>query len=149
MNLLTGEFSNTLDDKGRVSIPAKLREKLPGNVLHLTRGMTRCVWVFTPEEWEKSAGQWMRNSNSSAKRRNDILHRFISPMQEVELDKAGRVMIPPSLRDYAGLIRDCLVVGAGASIEIWDQEQYRIYQDSIDGDFDEVLENMSSLDFYG
>jgi MraZ protein len=152
MNLLTGEFNNTLDDKGRVSIPAKLREKLPGNMLHLTKGpqgSNRCIWVFTPDEWEKSATRWMQSTAASAKRRSDMVHRFIGPMQDVEIDKAGRIMVPPSLRDYAGLTRECMVVGIGSSIEIWDLEQYRIYQDSIDGDFDEVMEDTSSIDFFG
>ncbi|MDR3336868.1 MAG: division/cell wall cluster transcriptional repressor MraZ [Treponema sp.] len=149
MNLLTGEFNNTLDDKGRVSIPAKLREKLPGNILHVTKGTNRCVWVFTPEEWERSYARWMQNQTYTAKRRNDILHRFIGPKQDAEIDKAGRIMIPQSLRDFAMLSKDCLVVGIGATIEIWDLEQYRMYQDSIDGDFEEILEETSSVDFYG
>jgi MraZ protein len=151
MDLLTGEHKNTLDDKGRVSIPARLREKLPGNVLHLTKGSQgshHCIWVFTPEEWEKAAARWMKSA-TSAKRRNDIVHRFIGPMQDVEMDKAGRLMIPPSLRDYAGLQRDCVVVGIGSTMEIWDDEQYRIYSESIDGDFDEEMEDTNPDEVYG
>jgi MraZ protein len=149
MNLLTGEFNNTLDDKGRVSIPARLREKLPGAVLHITKGTKCCAWVFTTDVWEKKATQWMQNDAMSVKRKNDILHRFVGPKQDVEIDRAGRIMIPPPLRDFAKLSKECVIVGIGETIEIWDEEQYRLYQNSIDGDFDEVMETTSSIDFYG
>ncbi|MDR1908983.1 MAG: division/cell wall cluster transcriptional repressor MraZ [Spirochaetaceae bacterium] len=148
-DILTGEFPVALDDKGRISIPVRLRDKVPGNLLHITKGTNRCLWVFPPEEWGRASARWMQNASMPAKRRNEILHRFISPMQEVEMDRTGRIMVPPSLRDYAGLTHDCFVVGIGASIEIWDTESYRSYQESIEGDFEEVMKDTSSDFFYG
>ena len=149
MNLLTGEYFNLLDEKGRISMPARLREKLPGNLLHLTRGNGRCIWVFPPEEWERYSGRWMRSSTQTAEQRSKMLHKFIAPMQDMEIDRAGRLMIPPSLRDYAGLSRDCVVAGIGDTIEIWDAERYRANQEAIDGDFNSLMAETSAADFFG
>jgi MraZ protein len=149
MDILSGEFFNTLDEKGRIGIPARLRERLPGNLLYITKGAEKCVWIFTPDEWDRSYELWMRNSAQSARRRSAVVHRFVAPRQDVEIDKAHRIMIPQSLREYAGLVRDCVVVGIGETIEVWDQEEYRRYQSSLDSEIDEVMSETSSADFYG
>jgi MraZ protein len=148
MNLLTGEFKNTLDDKGRVSIPAKLREGLQKNTLILTKGIEHCVWLLPPEQWEKVSSTLMQSGSLSMKKSNLVHHRFIVPAQELEIDKAGRVAIPQSLRDFAGLSRDCVILGNGKSIEIWDTEQYHSYQDANEEHLMEVLEEMGPVDLF-
>ncbi|GHV17876.1 transcriptional regulator MraZ [Spirochaetia bacterium] len=148
MNPLTGEFQNVLDDKGRASIPAKFREALPGNTLVLTKGIEHCVWLLPPEQWETVSANLMKTSSLSVKETNKISHRFIVPAQEAEIDKLGRVAIPQSLRLYAGLNRDIVVLGNGKNIEIWDTEQYRAYLDGNEDTLMDVLDKMGPIDLY-
>jgi MraZ protein len=91
----------------------------------------------------------MKSASLSTKESNNIRHRFITPSQEGEIDKAGRIAIPQTLRDHARLSKDCLILGVGTSIEIWDAEQYQAYQNSIEANLDDVLDKMSSADLFG
>ncbi|MDR0553794.1 MAG: division/cell wall cluster transcriptional repressor MraZ [Treponema sp.] len=127
MNLLTGEYSNTLDEKGRVSLPSHLREELPGNTLVMTKGIENCLWLFSPEQWEKTAGNLMNQATLSLEKLSLVQHRFIAPAKMVEIDKIGRIAVPQRLRDFAGLNKDCIIMGMGKFIEIWDIERYDAY----------------------
>ncbi|MCI6827436.1 MAG: division/cell wall cluster transcriptional repressor MraZ, partial [Spirochaetia bacterium] len=121
MNLLTGEYKNTLDDKGRFLFPAKLRSALSSNVLIVTQAIVdRCLWLFTPEEWEKISSKLMDNASPFSAKNRLIMRSFISPAQEIEFDKAGRLSIPQSLREYASLSKDCIVLGVNKYLELWD-----------------------------
>src|SRR5512138_2385936 len=97
MELLTGEFRNTLDDKGRVSLPARLRTELPGNILVLTQGVDRCLWLFPPEQWKTLSRKLMETTSPFQARARLVQRRIIAPAQEVEIDKAGRIAVPQSL----------------------------------------------------
>ena len=101
MNLLTGEYGNTLDEKGRISFPAKLRSEINQNVLVITRGLDCCLWIFTPDEWTQLKNKLMSSASLFNEKNRMVLRRFIAPAQEVEFDKAGRISIPHSLREYA------------------------------------------------
>lgn len=138
MELLTGEFNNTLDEKGRVSIPSRLREQLPGNTLIVTKGIERCVWLLPPEQWEKVSITLLKITSLSMKKSNLILHRFIVPAQEVEIDRTGRIAVPQSLREFAGLTKNCAILGKGKSIEIWDTERYQTFLE----DNEELVKNI-------
>ena len=121
MNLLTGEYKNTLDDKGRFLFPAKLRSALSSNGLIVTQAIVdRCLWLFTPEEWEKISSKLMDNASPFSAKNRLIMRSFISPAQEIEFDKAGRLSIPQSLREYASLSKDCIVLGVNKYLELWD-----------------------------
>ncbi|MDR1373832.1 MAG: division/cell wall cluster transcriptional repressor MraZ [Treponema sp.] len=148
MDFLTGEFNNTLDDKGRVSIPSRLREKLQENILILTKGIDDYVWLLPPEKWEKVSSTLIKNTSLSLKKASQVQHHFIVPAQEAELDKSGRVAIPQSLREYAGLTRDCVILGSGESLEIWDTRRYQAYQDSSEDTLMDVLEEMGPVDLF-
>jgi MraZ protein len=148
MDLLTGEYNNTLDDKGRISIPAKLRERLAGNTLVLTKGNESCVWLITPEDWPRVAENLMRSSTLSMKKLDLIQRRFIAPKVEVEFDKLGRVAVPQSLRIHAKLNRDCIILGTGRSLEIWDAGEYQAYLNSNEETLRDVLEELGPIDLY-
>jgi MraZ protein len=148
VDLLTGEFNNTLDDKGRVSIPSRLREKLQENVLILTKGIDDCVWLLPPEKWEKVSSTLIKNTSLSLKKASQVQHHFIVPAQEAEIDKSGRVAIPQSLREYAGLTKDCVILGSGESLEIWDTRRYQAYQNSSEDTLMDVLEEMGPADLF-
>ena len=155
MALLKGEYPATLDEKGRVSIPARIREGIPNNVLILTRSMVEaCVWAFTPENHEKVTESlrnfWSVNANMPMTlRQKDMFdHRVSFSASEVEIDKTGRIMIPSKFRDHAGLARDCVVVGSGIRIDIWDAARYAEYEQRADEQLEAVLEKMGPLNLF-
>ena len=155
MAQLRGEYQATLDEKGRVSIPARFREGIPHSVLVLTKGMFEaCIWAFTPENQEKITESlrnfWSANANMPmTPRQKDMFdHRVSFFTSEVEIDKTGRIMIPPKFREYAGLSRDCIVASDGIRIEIWDTGRYAEYEQKVEEQFETVLEKMGPLNLY-
>ena len=148
MNLLTGEYKNTLDDKGRFLFPAKLRSALSSNVLIVTQAIVdRCLWLFTPEEWEKISSKLMDNASPFSAKNRLIMRSFISPAQEVEFDKAGRLSIPQSLREYASLSTDCIVLGVNKYLELWDSSSYNAYLSENEANLLEASEELNSISF--
>ena len=111
MNLLTGEYNNTIDEKGRISFPVKLRAAIDQNVVVVTKGLERCLWLFTLEEWESFQTKLMSNASMMKRSSLNVIRHFVAPAQSVEFDKSGRISIPQSLREYAGLSKDCTILG--------------------------------------
>ena len=153
--MLRGEYPATLDDKGRVSIPARFREGISHNVLVLTKSMFEsCIWAFTPENQEKVTenlrNYWSANSNMpmTPKQKDMFDHRVSFFTSIAEVDKTGRIVIPQKFRDYAGLVRDCMITSDGVRIEIWDAVRYAEYEQRVDEQFDTVLEKMGPLNLY-
>jgi MraZ protein len=145
MNLLTGEFRNTLDEKGRLSLPARLRGELPGNVFVLTQGVDACLWLFPPEQWTALSGKIMEKASPFAARARLVQRRILAPAQEVEVDKLGRISIPQSLREFAGLAKDCVILGITKYLEIWDGESYRKYLEENESEFLAAAEDLGGL----
>ena len=123
--MFLGTHSPRLDDKGRLILPAKFREQLEPGVV-VTRGQERCLYVFAVEEFERMAEQ-LRRAPVTSKQVRDYSRVFLSGASDEQLDKQGRITIPPVLRTYAGLVRDCAVIGAGQRIEIWDAAAWDTY----------------------
>lgn len=148
MKLLTGEYNNTMDEKGRLSFPSKLRTELNQNVLIVTASyMDHCLQLFTTEEWEIIKGRLMASASPFNKKNLNVLRRFIAPAQEVEFDKAGRLSIPQSLREYAGLSKDCTVLGIDRFIEVWDSEKYREYLANSEEEFADAADELKDICF--
>ncbi|NLK46842.1 MAG: division/cell wall cluster transcriptional repressor MraZ [Treponema sp.] len=147
MELLTGEYRNTLDEKGRILFPTRLRNELTGNVLVLTQALDKCLWLFTPEEWKELSVKIMTNSSPFNSQARLVLRRLIAPAQEVEFDKSGRISIPQSLREYANLTKDCVVLGVNKYIELWDSTTYQDYLSASESSFQEAAEGLSSICF--
>ena len=141
---LAGEFSVTLDEKGRISLPASLRRVLNETTLFLTEGMENCLWLYPPSEWDKLMKIVMDNSNPFSAKSRNLRRRFIGPSQEIEIDKAGRIPIAQSLRDYADLQKDCVVVGQAEYIEIWNEAAYREYKAANKDEFDAASEEVGN-----
>ncbi|MDP3179504.1 MAG: division/cell wall cluster transcriptional repressor MraZ, partial [Spirochaetaceae bacterium] len=138
-------FRNTLDEKGRLSLPAKLRAGLPGNEFVLTQGIDACLWLFAPEQWGTLSTKIMESTSLFAARARLIQRRILAPAQEVELDKLGRIAIPQSLREFASLSKDCVILGISKYIEIWDGEAYRKYLEDNDSEFAQAAEELGGL----
>lgn len=123
--MFLGTHSPRLDDKGRLIVPAKFREQLDEGVV-VTRGQERCLYVFPVAEFERLAVQ-LRQAPVTSKQARDYLRVFLSGASDEQVDKQGRITIPPALRQYAGLERDCAVIGAGERVEIWDATAWDTY----------------------
>lgn len=149
MELLTGEYRNTLDEKGRILFPSKLRNELFGenekNVLIVTQSFDHCLWLYTLGEWKTLSSRIMETASPFSKQNRLVLRTLIAPAQEVELDKAGRLSIPQSLREYAGLSKDCVILGINKYMELWDAETYSRYLEENDEDLKDAAEALSSI----
>lgn len=144
-SLLTGEYRNTLDEKGRIMFPVRLRSELSGSLLVLTRGIDRCLWLFSPEQWKILSDKVMESASLFQSQSRSVLRRLVAPAQEVEIDKAGRVTIPQSLREYAGLGKDCVILGINKYFELWDSTEYEKYLGESEGDFREATEGLGNI----
>jgi MraZ protein len=112
---MTGEYLHTLDSKGRLSVPARLREEL-GSMFYVTLSMEKCLSVFSSESWQAFSDKV--NSMPYIKQRK--MRPFFAYAAKCELDAQGRVLVPQNLRDYAGLKKNVSVVGCNDHAEIWD-----------------------------
>ena len=147
LNLLTGEYRNTLDEKGRILFPTKLRTGMADKVLVVTQAFDRCLWLFTPEEWENISSKLMENASPFNEKNRLVLRRFIAPAQEIEFDKSGRLSIPQSLREYASLSKDCVILGVNKYMELWDAESYKAYLTESEDSFRSAAEELNEISF--
>ena len=155
MAVLRGEYQATLDEKGRVSIPARLREGIPENILVLTKSMyENCIWAFTPENQEKVTESlkkfWSENNGMpmTPQQKDMFDHRVSFFASAVEIDKTGRILVPQKFRDHAGLVKDCIISSDGIRIEIWDVDRYAEYEQKVEAEFETVLSKMGPLTLY-
>ncbi len=143
--MLTGEYKNSLDDKGRLLIPSKLRTELEGEQLVLTRGVESCLWLFPAEQWKSLADQITQSTSLFQKRARILKRRIIAPAQEVEIDKAGRITVPPTLREYADLSKDTVILGLENYIEIWNEAAYVQDLEDNEEEFLEAAEELGKI----
>lgn len=143
--MLTGEYRNSVDDKGRILVPARLRGEVAGTVLIATRGLDTCLWLFEPEVWTHFSEKIMGATSPFDAKARVIQRRIIAPAQEIEIDKAGRITIPPSLRDYAKLKKDSVILGIKKYLELWDEAEYTAYCESTEATFQEAAEELGGL----
>jgi len=139
-----GQFRHSIDNKGRLIIPAKFRDTLRENFIEkfwVTRGIERCVYVYTPREWNLLIAKFKELSISSGKAR-DFVRGMVANASEVECDKQGRIMLPQNLLAIAGITRDVVVAGILSRFEIWDEESWRKYQEERANNFEEIAEQL-------
>ena len=151
MELLTGEYRNTLDEKGRILFPTRLRNELfaesDKNVLIVTQAFDHCLWLYTLEEWKNISSKIMETASPFNQKDRIVLRHFIAPAQEVELDKSGRLSIPQSLREYAHLSKDCVILGINKYMELWDAQAYADYLGANADSLEDAAEALSSISF--
>jgi MraZ protein len=123
--MFLGTHAPKLDEKGRLFLPAKYRDELAGGVV-ITKGQERCLYVFPVQEFTRITEALSTAPVTSKGLRDYSRVLFASASDEVP-DKQGRITIPPALRGYAGLQRDCVVIGANTRLEIWDAQAWETY----------------------
>lgn len=138
--MFLGTHNPRLDDKGRVILPAKFRDRLASGLV-VTRGQERCLYVFPMDEFVRVA-ETMRNAPVTSKVVRDYLRVFLSGASDEIPDKQGRVTVPANLREYAGLDRDCTVIGAGSRVELWDTAAWNTYLASTEQAFADQAEEV-------
>ena len=141
--MFIGEFSHNLDNKGRIAVPAKFRNKLTAGAI-ITRGLDRCLFVFDSKEWEVLAQKLISLPLAQANSRAFTRLMFAGAV-DVELDKQGRILVPDYLREYAGLKKQVIVAGLYNRIEIWDGDTWANYKSKTESASDEIAEKLGSL----
>ena len=126
---MRGEFQHNIDSKGRMIFPVKLREDL-GDKFVVFKGLDNCLWVYSMADWDAFEAKIAALPTAKARQ----LMRFYSSNVVCEPDAQGRILIPQVLRDYAGLTKDITVAGMMNRAEIWDTEQWKKYNDSLNSE---------------
>ncbi|MGN0248937.1 MAG: division/cell wall cluster transcriptional repressor MraZ [Lachnospiraceae bacterium] len=139
--MFMGEYNHSIDAKGRLIIPSKFRDML-GDEFVVTKGLEGCLFVFEKYEFESFMDKLNEKSDLEAKVRK-IKRFFISGAQEMEPDKQGRMLVPPTLREYAGLEKEVVFAGVGGHIEIWDKSKWDDVT-SFD-DINDIAEELSNI----
>lgn len=143
--MFLGEYQHTIDDKGRIIIPAKFREAL-GTDFIITRGLDNCLFVYPREEWNQLE-QRMKSLPSMAANARAFARLLFSGACECEWDRQGRVNVPAHLREYARLEKDCTVIGVSTRVEIWDKATWEEYSRKSQDSFNEIAEKLVDFDF--
>ena len=141
--MLLGEYEHSIDTKGRIAMPAKLREGL-GCKFIITKGLDGCLFVYAMDEWQR-VEQKLASLPMSRKTARDFTRFLFGGACEGECDKQGRVLLPASLRRYAGLERDAVIVGVGSRAEIWDAAKWQQYNEESAEDVNELAEQLADL----
>ena len=143
VSMLMGEFRHNIDAKGRLIVPSKLREEL-GEQFVLTRGLDGCLFGYPMSEWNALESK-LNDMPLAKKDARTFVRFFYSAATECELDKQGRINIPNTLRNYATITKECVIVGVSNRIEIWDEAKWQEFSEAAEENFDEIAENM--IDF--
>jgi MraZ protein len=127
MKLFLGEYDHALDDRGRVTLPKKIRQELGEKDVVLSRGFDTCIFGFDRESWEKEAAKQLEVPVTDEKARA-IRRYMFAGAQKVEVDKLGRILVPALLKEYGCINREVMVIGAGDHFEIWDTKTWNEYE---------------------
>ncbi len=133
--MFMGEYHHNIDAKGRIIIPVKVRDDLGDNFI-VTRGLDGCLFLYPKEQWDVIINKYKELPDTKDKRQ--FMRIFLSGATLCEYDKQGRINIPKPLIDYAGLDKDCIIIGVDERLEIWSRKNWEEFIDTNE-------ENMSSI----
>jgi MraZ protein len=131
MKLFLGEYDHTLDERGRITLPRKIRQELGERDVVLTRGFDTCIFGYDLAAWEREATKQLDTSVTDVEGRK--LRRYVfSAAEKAETDKLGRVVLPTHLKEYALIQGEVKIIGAGDHFEIWDKKHWETYAAGMD-----------------
>lgn len=145
--MLIGEYIHTIDDKNRMSLPAKFRSEL-GKKIIITPGLDQCLFIFTMKEWTKVSKRLSNSESDLSFLQSDkrSFNRFMfGRAAEVELDSIGRILIPTFLKDRINLKNSAVVVGVEDRVEIWNEKVWTEYKEKIEKESGELAEKLGGL----
>lgn len=140
--MFMGEFDHTTDPKGRLIVPSKFREEL-GDTFVVTKGLDGCLLAYAKPEWERVT-TGLRELSLVNKNGRQFIRFFFAGAAEIEMDKQGRILIPEKLREFAGITKDVVSVGADNKLEIWSKDRYEGLETPSDA-MDEIMERLSEM----
>ncbi len=141
--MLVGEYKHSIDEKNRVSLPAKFRQEL-GRKIVVTAGLDNCLWVFKSGEWKKIEEKLNQSSIGQADNRSFNRLMFSSAV-EAEVDSIGRILIPDFLRDRANLKNKVFVIGVSSRVEIWNEKNWVEYKKVVEKQADQLAEKLGQV----
>ena len=137
--MFIGEFHHSIDNKGRIIIPSKLRYDLGENFI-VTRGLDGCLFVYPNNEWNKIINKYKELPDT--KDRRHFMRIFLSGATVCEFDKQGRINIPSPLINFAGLEKDCIIVGVDERLEIWSKSRWDEFINDNEENLSDIADNL-------
>ena len=141
--MFIGEFSHTVDAKGRVALPVKFRNELKKGLV-VTKGLDTCLWIYTRSEWNELAKKLAALPISQSKNRS-FVRLMLAGAMDVELDSQGRINMPKYLLDYAKLSKRAIVAGLYNRLEIWDEKEWDRYKKQMEKESTEIADSLNEL----
>ena len=141
--MFLGEYEHTLDDKNRLTLPAKFRDAFAGGVV-ITRGMDGCLSVYTQDAWDRFVSVRLEGLDPFSREARQMSRFLFAGAAEAEPDKQGRVMLPPALITHAKLTREVVVAGVRDHVEIWDRATWRTHLEDVEGSAELVAERLAA-----
>ena len=139
--MFMGEYHQKIDDKGRLTIPSKLRYEL-GESFIVTRGLDNCLFIYPKEEWNQVISKYKELPNTKDAR--NFMRFFLSGATEVNFDKQGRINIPMPLIKYSDLLKDCIVLGVNERLEIWSKENWDSFIENNEENLSDIADKLFS-----
>lgn len=139
--MFIGEYHHTIDEKGRLTIPSKLREALGQNFI-LTRGLDGCLFLYSNEEWTNVVNKYKELPN--VKEARNFMRFFLSGATICEFDKQGRINITSPLINYASLNKNCIIIGVNDRLEIWSEENWEKFVSDNEQSFSDMADHLFS-----
>ena len=139
-----GEYSHSIDNKGRLILPSKLRETAKNNFVekfYITRGLDKCLFMFSEEEW-KAAEQKFKSMSFTKQDSRKFNRLYFSGAVEIIPDKQGRILLPSYLKDFAQIKRDVVIIGVSSRIEVWAKDQWQEFYKSNLESFEDTAEKL-------
>ncbi len=141
--MFIGEYEHNVDAKGRIIMPAKLREEI-GDTFIITKGLDGCLFAYSQTEWTNFEEK-LKSLPLAQKNARNFVRFFLSGAVECEIDKQGRFLIPSNLREHASLDKEIVIIGVGTRLEIWNRQTWKQYSSDDNISADEIAENMTML----
>ena len=138
-NMFMGEYHHTLDNKGRLTIPSKIRYEL-GETFVITRGIDKCLFVYPKEEWNNIISKYKTLPNTKDAR--NFMRVFLSGASICEFDKQGRINISSPLINYADLTKECVIIGVSDRLEIWSMENWQKFMEDSESNLSDIAEEL-------
>lgn len=138
--MFMGEYHHNLDEKSRIVIPSNFRFELKDNFI-IAKGLENCLYIFSNDEWQKVVSK-LESLPFTKKDVRVFKRAFFSGASNVEVDKSGRIVISSNLKDYARIKRECVIIGAGDRIEIWDKDEWDNFNNSYKDKIEDIAENL-------
>lgn len=138
--MLKGQYSNNIDEKGRIVLPKKYRHVLENQVI-VSRGLDGCLSVYPLAKWNEVEKK-LAALPTTKKQARDYARLVLSSAEDLELDKMGRINLPSHLIKMADLKKNCIIIGLGEYLEIWDEDKWSEYNQNVEKSFEEIAESL-------